>query len=413
MHQKILFTLSLCILATFTALGQKAKFKNKVCVAQKAVLPTHYVEPEQRTYDFGVKGLYSYDVSDNEGKLYGWTRDEENPHFRGVLSLYGFRLGRAQKKSKKREKKNKEGKVTSSWTDYTYENTAKGLATLYVYGQGNAFDSKKYDEKKDDAKKAAQEKKRKELEDNPFLTGDIIDEAEESEVGEDEGLADTELPLLKSFNVDQSKSVKSGTFRKATEARKDYNKKAEGLYDFKREYQAVAFKDGVSTFNRLLGYKPVNDRFWLKRMKSDKHPEFKKWNDACEATVTIFKTFKFNKSIEDKKKSFEPIVDYFADQLASLSPKDKKVKKHRKAALTNLLAILDRLDRHDDVIMYAEKYMSDKKLDGIAKRHKRTAEMRRDKLAFHKMESRHIDSAADIDEGEIEESELLEAEEEN
>ena len=147
-------------------------------------------------------------------------------------------------------------------------------------------------------------------------------------------------------------------------------------------------------------------------MKTEKHPEYKTWNDAVEATHTIFKTVKFNKPISEQQKQFDPVIAYFGNQLESLSPKDKKAKKHRKAALGNLVQILEALDRHDEAMEWCNKYMKDKKLDKIAKRNMAACEKTKAHLAFMKMESRHIDTNDEVSEDNFEKSELAEDEDE-
>ena len=394
----------------YSAQAQKAKFKGKVCSIQKATLPTHNIDADKRTYQLTTKGGYADKIVDDGGKLYGWTATEENPHAKAVISVYGFQIGRAKKDSKKKEKKDKDGKVTDSWTEYTYSNQATGLATLYVYGPENRFNYKMEKEKMEKGDK----KEEKKANDNPFLTQDIVDEAEESDIGEDAGLADADLTLIEKVALNEEKTIKTKAHRKATDAYKEYKELYDQLTEYRHQFPQEAFESGVASLNGIYGFKPVVDKFWIKRMKTEKHPEYKTWNDAVEATQTIFKTMKFNKPMGEKRQQMQPIVDYFSNQLASISPKDKKAKKHRKAAFNNVLNILRGLDAHDEVISLCDKYSSDKKLDGIAKRFKKQAEYTKAHLAFMNMTERHINTDDVIDEKLIESEELAaEAEEGN
>ena len=93
----------------------------------------HYTTPENRTYSLVTKGSYSTNVHEDEMKLFGWNSTEENPQVKAVVSLYGYKVGSAQKNSQKKETKDDDGNVTKSWTEYSYTNNATGLATLYVY----------------------------------------------------------------------------------------------------------------------------------------------------------------------------------------------------------------------------------------------------------------------------------------
>ncbi len=406
----VLFVLAIAI----SSEAQKAKFKKKVCSVQKAGLPENLIDSDARTYNVLVKGAYAANAEGVETRLYGWEKDQDNPTAKAVVSIYGFRIGRLQKSSQKKEKKDKDGKVTDKWTEYSYSNTATGLATLYVYGPENKFDykSKKTDSKQKEKAEAKAEEEKAALEANPFLSSDDVEEAEaEEDIGVDEGLADSELPLYTKINVNRTKEISTRNYRKSSDAYNEYKNKVDQLYDFKYAYPEAALKSAMSSFNSIYGFKPLLDRFYLSEMKSDKHPEYQTWNDAVEATKTLFKTFKFNKSIDEKVKKFDPIVEYFMGQFKSIDAKDKKQKKIRRAAFTNALEILNSLDRHDDAIAICEEYMDDKKLNGVAKRIKNRSEKTKAHLAFLQMSQRHIDSDEEILEGDLEEGELSEDEE--
>ncbi len=401
-----------CFLSGTGLNAQKAKFKNKVVTVQKTRLPQNYIAPENRTYDLFAKGTYATDIDPHQKVIFGWERNEENPRLKGVLSIYGFTIGSAKKSSQKKEKKDKEGKVVDRWTEYTYSASANGRGTLYIYGESNPFsynkkkkegEKSKYEKKKEEAAAA----KKKELEDNPFLSADDVVEAEESDVSVDEGLSDEALALVKTIKVDQSKSATTGAHRSSTNAYKEYkDKHRPGLYDFRSQYPSAAYKKAISQLNSLYGYAPVNYRFSLKRMKSEKHSEYKKWNDACQATEMLFKSVKYNQPIEGTQAKFDAIINYFSVLLDKTSDKDKKTKKLKKAAFQNLVDILYYLDRHDEAIIVCEKNLDSKFIDKTAKRNLDRSQRQKAHLAFHSMSTSHIESAEEIEMDDIESEEV-------
>ena len=414
MKKSILFLLvaCFCFVGQSNVHAQKAKFKSNKTSVQKTRLPDNYIEPDKRTYDLYAKGSYAYDIDAHQKRIFGWKQDIDNPMVKGVVSLYGFSIGSPQLASQKKESKDKDGNVTDRWTEYHYTNSATGNGTLYVYGASNPFKYKAKDKKKskyEEKKEAREAEAKKDLEDNPFLSSEDIAEAEESDVSEDEGLEGEALPLINTISVNQSKEVKTKTFRSSTKAYNDYktNQRSK-LMSFKSNYPNAAYRSAISRLNKMYGYAPVKQVFYMKTMKSDKHPEYKTWNDASQAATTLFKTVKYNKSIDATSTKFDPIIKYFAD-MVSKSADDKKAKKLNKAAFQNLTNIMFYLDRHDDLIKIANSNMESKYLDGIAKRIMEKSKKQKAQLLFHNMSTCHIESAEEIGEDDIE---VDEAEEE-
>ena len=402
-----------CFFVSNIMLAQKAKFKNSKATCQKIRLPQNYVEPENRTYDIYKKGSYSGGVEVYDRGIYGWTLDSDNPKLEAVVSLYGFQINPAKRSSQKKEKKDKDGKVTDRWTEYTYSGSAEGKGTLYIYGESNPF---AYEKKKSEKSKAelrrealAKEKaeaEKKDLEDNPFLSSEDVAAAEdagESDISEDSGLDGALLPLVKRVSLDVSESVSTKAYRSASAAYKDYrDNQKQKLYNFRNNYPERAYRSAINSLNYQYGYSPVNYKVWLKKMKSEKHPEFKMWNDACQATETLFKTFKYNKSITDNQVKFDPIIGYFNKQVEKISDSDRKGKNLKKAAFSNLINIMYYLDRCEEVTALCEKYKDSKMLDKAAKRMMKKSSRQAALMAFHKVDSCHFEEMTDIEESDFE-----------
>lgn len=404
----ILLVLLSTLLITPVLQGQKAKFKNLKATCQKTRLPAHYVAPETRTYNLYVKGSYSGDVEPYNKGVYGWTLDAEDPKMEAVISLYGFRINPAKRQARKQEKKDKDGKVTEKWTEYAYTGSAEGKGTLYVYGPDNAFRYKKKDDEKSKAelaKEARAAEEQEKLKENPFLSEEDVTENEdegESDLGEDSGLDDAMLPLVKTVRVDVSQTVNTRYNRSTRKAYEEYKEtERPRLLKLRDTYPRSAYDKALATLNARYGYTPTKYTMLLKRMKTDKHPEFQMWNDACTAAQTLFKSFRYNKSIDDKQPKFGPIVDYFIAKAESISDKDKKGKNMKKAAYHNAATIMYYLDRYEDVLTFSEAQKTSKFIGKTADRLIRKTNRQQALLAFHKMESCHMTELADVDEDEM------------
>ena len=412
--RRYILLLSCCLLASPFVNAQKAKFKNSVATVQKTRLPRHYVDPANRTYNLFKKGTYSTNVETHEKRIFGWTLDQENPNLKGVISIYGFSIGKARRNSQKKEKKDKDGNVTESWTEYTYTASAEGRATLYIYGEDNRFEYERKKRKKSKAelnREAAEAAQKEDLADNPFLSSEDISEAEESDIGENAGLDGEALQLVSTIDLDITEEVTTGAHRSATAAYNEYREKRRPqLFDFRAKYPDMAYSNAMRQLNYLYGYTPVNSRIYLRAMKSDKHIEYKKWNDAVQATQTLFKAFRYNESIADKQAKFDPIIDYYARLVDRFADSDRKAKKIKYAAFQNLMNILFYLDRHDELISLCEGQLDSKVLDKQAKRMLEKSEKLRAHLAFHRVETCHFESMEEIAEDEMETEEVVEEE---
>lgn len=402
MKLRTLFPLLTCALFFAPPVrAQKAKFKNFKTTCQKTRLPLVYVDPADRTYDLYVKGSYSADVEPYNRGVYGWVVDSENPKMEAVVSLYGFEIDPAKREAKKRQKKDKDGKVTESWTEYTYSGAARGRATLYMYGGSNAFRYKKKDSEKSKAelaKDAQAAEKKKELEANPFLSPqDVADSEEaESDVGEDTGLDDAMLPLVKTARLDVGKQVKTKAYRSSAKAYKNYrDSKRPQLVGFRNEYPKAAYGKALNALNARYGYSPVNYTVWLKKMKSDKHPDFQMWNDACQATQTLFKTFRYNKAIGSTRTKFGPIVQYFKTKADAVSQSDRKGKNTKKSAFTNAVNIMYYLDQLDGVIAYCAENQETKFVAKTARKMLAKANRHKALMDFHRVSTCHLEHTGD------------------
>jgi len=403
----ILSLLFFCFFVGNVAIAQKAKFKNLRSTCQKTRLPKNYIEPANRTYSLYKKGSYSDNVEVYNRGLYGWKIDQDAPKLEAVVSVYGFRISRAELTSKKKESKNKETGEVKRWREYQYSGSATGKGTLYIYGESNPFVYKKINAEKTKAELKREEEeaaKKKELADNPFLSAEDTDDAAaedegESDISEDTGLDNAVLSLVERVDLDVIQRVRTkDSYRSSSAAYKEYaNTQKPKLYDFRDAYPERAYNKAMNSLNARYGYSPLDYKFSLRKMKSEKHPEAKMWNQACQAAQTLFKSFKYNKSIDAKQAKFDPIISYFNDIVEKIDDKDRKGKKMKEAAFANLTNILYYLERHEAVITLGKKYGDSKIVGKEATKALNKSDRQIALLAFHHVKSCHLTQMADIE----------------
>lgn len=399
---RLYLLLACCLLIGNTLQAQKAKFKGEVVKVQKTRLPLNYTEPSRRTYNLYTIGSYAAAINAHGKTIHGWTWDQESPNLKGVVSIYGFSTAKPRVTTKDRQTKDKEGNVTAKWTEYTYIGSAQGRGTLYIYGENNPFKFNAKPRKKTKAelkREAAEAAKQKELEENPFLSA----EDSEGDIGEDVGLQGENLPLADQVNLNISKSVQTRAHRSSNDAYQEYtrNKQAE-LNNFRQVYPEAAYTKAVSVLNQKYGYTPTVYTFYLKAMKSDKHDEFKTWNEACQASQLLFGKFRASETIQASEEKFNPILAYFTGLVNKIPDTDKKEKKVKKFAFQNMMTILSYLDRHDEVIEWCTENLESKVLGSVAKRELRRAEEFKAHLAFHHMTTRHMETLTNVSDDDIE-----------
>ena len=225
------------------------------------------------------------------------------------------------------------------------------------------------------------------------------------------------LPLVATVKVNVSKGVSTRPNRSITKAYEDYKKnKRPQLAALRNTYAASAYNKAMNDLNARFGYSPTKYTVWMKEMRSDKHPEFEMWNNACMAAKTLLSNMRYNKSITDIQSKCEPIVGYFQKIYEGIPEKDRKQKGLKKAAYNNMINLMYHLDQMNEVVALCESMREDKVLGKSSKKMLSKAYRKQALMAFHNVETCHMEEMADVDEADAaadaeEEEEAPEADE--
>ncbi|MFK7809838.1 MAG: hypothetical protein AB8F74_18675 [Saprospiraceae bacterium] len=386
-----LFTL-LLLLCFSMVYGQKVKTKNTRIPIEFASMPIHKTSPDARTYSLEVEGNYKFDTQEigDALNLRGWTYAEEGGAVVARIDVDNFIQGRSDYTREKKQSKNKEGKVTATWYEYTYSSTNTGLGSLKVFGPADPYKApvKKTKSSERIAKKKAEEKKKKD--DNPFLKGVDLEESNDD--------AANEAGLVARYDLTQRYTVTGKTTKDLKSARSSYNNVANEAYAKQLDRYANKVISNTNFYlNKTYGYNKRVERAKFKTLSSKKHPEYEMYNQATDALKAIFATKKFNKPTDEVITSMEPLIGYFKSITEKYSKDDKHQKRLKAASLYNLAQIYYYLDMPDKVMEVGNEYIAWDHDVKIGKNFIEKAKSLKHLLAFHDVNGRYFVTNEDAD----------------
>ena len=365
-------------------------------------LPTHYVEPDKRT--FSVEGPNTDDIT-----LYGYTYDENGGTVKIVNKSKRLTAGASGLQKKVTENKDKDGKVTSKTTTYWVASKTKGQWITQVYGPSNKLLSEReiarLEKKK--AKAAGKKKKEEPKQENAFLANVEVEEGNDS-ADSGEGKERTVFYRgTKDYDYKTSSNKSSKTVTE--EYRRDFEMKYE---EFKESFEDHVAYVTESQANSAYGYSPKKSTMIFKVVGGKKHPEYKNYNDAMNAMKVILGKMKFNESIEQVMADAAPVENYLIGLTTRYKADEKKEKKVVASAYHNLALYYYSIDQLDKCEEMAQK-MVDLKLDkSRGNRFLDDCASLRERLAHHKLETRHllleVDESKIVEEDESEDDETEE-----
>lgn len=400
MHMK---NLSLIISILFFGMimnAQKVDIDNTHFYISLLDLPDNYTPIEYRTYN--VKTNYSNLIPQDLGEslvLYGWDRVEKDGNITVIITGERMYRGDPQLKSRIEETKDKNGKVTSSKTYYWYESKNTGYGSMKVYGEKDSFREFMYQKQKaakaeEKAAKAKENDKKKKKteetqEDNPFLKN--VDKN-----GSGDANSDVEVNINKrlayNFSLNQEYDHSTSSYTSSTIAYKEFNERSTDYF----QSDINAYRNNVKNMasgilNDAYGYRPVKNYVTFKRLDSEKHPEYKTFDNAMKAMQVIFSKMRYNIPKDEVENDLKPIIEYFSDLARKpINEKEKNEKKLRYAAYYNLAQIYLYLDRFADVNGIADLIIKSEYKEKTGTRFKESANNLQEELIFHKMASRHL-----------------------
>jgi hypothetical protein len=378
-------SLVITILTICSIYAQKVDIDNYRIYISNTRLPDNYIPIEKRSFDVKVMGDWNKTDIENAIFIPGWDLDKNDPSLEIVVNLDPMTRGGMNISTSVEEKKDKNGKVTSSTKYYTASSSNSVYGSFKILGMKNEMPrqmSKKELEKQAIKEKEAKEKK----ESNPFLSNVNTNQAPEVEVDSktNKELAYKES-LSQSYNYSTSKSTSQYSASREWETN-SYNE----YTNHKNSYQQYVVRQVNNRLQEYYGYQPYQHWVKFKELDSEKHPEYTMYSNATSALKTIFAKMRYNKPVEEIEQDLLPIIKYFDDIVSKYSKDEKHEKRLRAATLFNLGVIFIFLDRHDRAIEIGNKMIElDLETDDAQDIIDGATNVKK-QLAFHHMTSRHI-----------------------
>lgn len=347
--------------------------------------PERFIETEKRTYSVEVTGDKEITsvIDPKTIKLFGYTQVESKGVVKIEIDAGRLFLGSATMTSRIQENKDKNGKILSRTSYYTYNSTNSAEATLTIYGPMSTKDLENEREKEE--KKNSKKEKKVE---NQFLKAASNNTSTASNT-------DSDNPDYKKVDTKYINPVYSyygSESTNVTAALRSYNAGVASAYD---NHLKAYPKDVISTtqkkVNDMYGYFPIRLSYQkMKILDSEDHPEYNTFQQATEAAKVLFKNLKYNSDISTFRADFAPILDYFSGLNKKLDYRDKQEKKLKGAALYNIAMINCTLDNFDAAIAACNEMIRIDQDKGDAEDLlEKIAEIKVD-MDKHKMVTRHI-----------------------
>lgn len=147
--------------------------------------------------------------------------------------------------------------------------------------------------------------------------------------------------------------------------------------------------------NSTYGY-PVrasNDYFWI--LGSKKHPEYSKHHEAFNKTISAFSNMSYLEPTANIEKELQPVIDYFEDVIKRYPGSKRKKRKVRYASYYNLAKLYYYLDNVGKMKEYAQKLIANDYDKSKGKRFLKDADRLQRLMTVNIVRSRHFDILED------------------
>ena len=147
--------------------------------------------------------------------------------------------------------------------------------------------------------------------------------------------------------------------------------------------------------NSTYGYpiRAANDYFWI--LGSKKHPEYTKHHEAFNKTIAAFSKMSYLEATKSIEKELQPVIDYFNDVIARYPGSKRKKRKVRFASYYNLAKLYYYLDNVGKMKEYAQKLIANDYDKNKGKRFLKDANRLQRLMTLNIVHSRHFDILED------------------
>lgn len=295
MKKHFILFIFITLVATESIFAQRANLDREYFKISYVDLPTSpVIDDSKRTFTSSESRIF----------LEGFSRVASNGTLDFRFDFHGTKIGEVNVKKITHEKKDKDGKVTSTTYTYTLSTNYSSNGTVSV---SNSSNGKNY-----------------------------------------------------SFSLKEDDNYSKEDFSSSTKARVFYNDNRFGIRDNYRTKHRNLIVDQInSRINNTYGYVPYTTRtqhFWI--IATKKHPEYAKHQEAYEALKAIFDKMKYDEPVNAIAEEVKPWINYFNDVASRFNEDDKKHKKVRYASYYNIAKIYLYLDQPEKAKEYAEKLIT-------------------------------------------------------
>jgi len=278
----------------------------------------------------------TFSTNDNSIDIAGYSRVNSNASIEVDFTFEGTLVENFEIIKKKHEKKDKDGKVTSTRYSYNVSINYKSIGRVVVF---NVLREKTYKDK---------------------------------------------------FNFYASHS-KHG-FDTYSKAQHYYDNNRLTIRDKYWEKHLKEMQEDVREYlDRTYGY-PVrasNDYFWI--LGSKKHPEYTKHHEAFKKVILAFSDMSYLKPTAGIEKELQPVIDYFEDVIKRYPGSKRKKRKVRYASYYNLAKLYYYLDNVGKMRAYAQQLIANDYDKNKGKRFLKDADRLERRMTVNIVQSRHFD----------------------
>ncbi len=337
--RRIILTSVFFITCLFIAEAQRLDIDKVSFVYSYRLMPNIAMDKSYQTYSVKInKAERSYGGDTSTIKIAGRKRVASNAHFTVHIDLGTIDFGSSEIKSRVEVTKDKDGKETRRTRYYTE----------FRY----SFEA----------------------------TANVKD------------FKDSLLANYKISSRDNAKVYKSSEYGTREDASRIYNTQiGEISARLKEDEIKLAFEFFNNELKKDFAIQVISPKDYLWTLGSEKHPEYKAWQDACGKVKIVLEKITADSIPYNAYEQIEPSMKYFSDIVSKYTnPDEKSEKKIRYAAYFNLALINFCLEKLDPAKEYAEKLIANDYDTGDGKTLLQISNTVKSRFEKHQISSQHF-----------------------